>query len=210
MNVKRGAFIVLEGVDRTGKSTQCRALAEGLTKKQIQAENMNFPARDTEIGKMINGYLTSKQDLSDEVIHLLFSANRWECAKKIIQTLNAGISLVVDRYCFSGVAFTAAKGFDINWCKAPDVGLPKPDKVFFLTMPLDQIQQRSGYGGERYEKLDFQKKVLEKYMQLKDDSWEIVDANRPIATIQEQLLEKSLTVINSVHHVPIAKVWTST
>lgn len=40
-------------------------------------------------------------------------------------------------------------GLNIDWCKAPDVGLPKPDKVFFLTMPLESVQQRKGYGNER-------------------------------------------------------------
>lgn len=44
------------------------------------------------------------------MIHLLFSANRWERAKNIIKTLEAGVTVIVDRYCYSGVAFSAAKG----------------------------------------------------------------------------------------------------
>ena len=39
---------------------------------------------------------------------------------------------MVDRYAFSGVAFTAAKGLDLEWCKNPDRGLPKPDLVLQL------------------------------------------------------------------------------
>ncbi|KOB76219.1 putative thymidylate kinase, partial [Operophtera brumata] len=58
--MKRGALIVIEGVDRTGKSTQARTLVESLKKKHVQAEYTNFPARDTDIGKVINGYLSSK------------------------------------------------------------------------------------------------------------------------------------------------------
>ncbi|XP_063896718.1 thymidylate kinase [Helicoverpa armigera] len=205
--MKRGALIVIEGVDRTGKSTQARTLVENLKNKNIQAEYTNFPARNTDVGKIINNYLQMKNDLSDEVIHLLFSANRWERAKNIIKKLEAGTTIIVDRYCYSGVAFSAAKGLDFNWCKSPDVGLPKPDKVFFLTMPVDSIKERNGFGNERYEVLNFQKKVSETYQKLKEDNWEVLDANRSIESIQEDLLQQSLNIINDVPEKPIGKLW---
>uniref|UniRef100_A0A2H1VL46 Thymidylate kinase n=1 Tax=Spodoptera frugiperda TaxID=7108 RepID=A0A2H1VL46_SPOFR len=205
--MKRGALIVIEGVDRTGKSTQARTLVENLKKKNVQAEYTNFPARDTEVGKIINNYLQLKNELSDEVIHLLFSANRWERAKNIIKTLEAGVTVIVDRYCYSGVAFSAAKGLDLNWCKYPDVGLPKPDKVFFLTMPVDSIKQRNGFGNERYEVLNFQHKVSEIYSKLKEDNWEIVDASRPIDTIQEEMLKQTLNVVDVASDKKIEKLW---
>ncbi|XP_049868850.1 thymidylate kinase [Pectinophora gossypiella] len=207
MKLKRGALIVIEGVDRTGKSTQAKSLVESLKKKQVKAEYTNFPARYTEIGKVINNYLTSKTDLSNETIHLLFSANRWETAKNIIQTLEQGTSIIVDRYCYSGVAFSAAKGLDIDWCKAPDRGLPKPDKVFFLTMPLENVMQRNGFGNERYEVPEFQNRVSEMYTLLKDDSWEVLDASRSIKDIHEELLQKTFSIINTVGEKPIGKVW---
>ncbi|XP_022831248.1 thymidylate kinase [Spodoptera litura] len=205
--MKRGALIVIEGVDRTGKSTQAKTLVENLKKKNIQAEYTNFPARDTEVGKIINNYLQLKNELSDEVIHLLFSANRWERAKNIIKTLEAGVTVIVDRYCYSGVAFSAAKGLDLNWCKHPDVGLPKPDKVFFLTMPLDSIKQRNGFGNERYEVLNFQRKVSEIYTKLKEDNWQVVDASRSIDTIQEEMLQQTLNVVDLASDKNIEKLW---
>lgn len=205
--MKRGALIVIEGLDRTGKSTQCKALVAGLLQKQIKAEYTNFPARQTEIGKVINSYLMSKKELSDEAIHLLFSANRWERASEIIKTLEEGTSIIVDRYCYSGVAFSAAKGLDINFCKAPDMGLPKPDQVFFLTMPIESIEQRNGFGNERYEVLSFQKKVAEMYHQLKEDDWEVLDARRSIEEIQKEILEKALQVVEKAADQPIGKVW---
>ncbi|CAB3223748.1 unnamed protein product [Arctia plantaginis] len=205
--MKRGALIVIEGVDRTGKSTQAKVLVENLKNKNIPAEYRNFPARDTEVGKVINSYLQSKSELPDEVIHLLFSANRWERAKTLVKTLEAGITVIVDRYCYSGVAFSAAKGLDIKWCKACDAGLPKPDKVFFLTMPLEMIMQRAGFGNERYEVLNFQEKVSKLYMELKEDNWDVLDANRSIESIEEDLLQRSLNVINQLEDKDIGKVW---
>ncbi|CAH0719573.1 unnamed protein product, partial [Brenthis ino] len=207
MGFKRGALIVIEGVDRTGKTTQCKKLVESLKNKQVLAEYTNFPDRKTEIGKVINSYLISKKDLPNETIHLLFSANRWEKVDGILKMLDNGISVIVDRYCFSGVAFSAAKGLDLKWCMSPDVGLPKPDKVFFLNMSLEKVQLRNGFGNERYEVPEFQKKVADMYMKLKDDSWDILDASRSMEDIEKELLHKTLSLVDSVGNKPIGKMW---
>lgn len=64
--------------------------------------------------------------------------------------LNDGVTLIVDRYSFSGVAFSAAKGLDFDWCKAPEKGLLKPDLVLFLQLSTAAIEKRGGFGDERY------------------------------------------------------------
>jgi dTMP kinase len=46
---------------------------------------------------------------SDEAIHLLFAANRWEMKEQILKDLKEGTTLICDRYAFSGVAYSAAK-----------------------------------------------------------------------------------------------------
>jgi dTMP kinase len=59
---------------------------------------------------MLNQYLRNKDfKFSDEAIHLFFSANRWEMKEQILKDLASGITLVCDRYAFSGVAYSAAK-----------------------------------------------------------------------------------------------------
>ena len=101
-----------------------------LSAQNVPVKKMNFPRRETTIGGLINSYLQSQSELSDEAIHLLFAANRWEVRKEILETLKSGTTVVCDRYAFSGVAYTAAKEVKtIDWCKAPDRGLPSPDKV---------------------------------------------------------------------------------
>ena len=74
----RGAFIVFEGADRAGKSTQCQMLVDHLAAQGVAVERWCFPDRTTAIGKMINSYLTSQSEIDDAAVHLLFSANRWE------------------------------------------------------------------------------------------------------------------------------------
>ena len=73
----RGAFILFEGVDRCGKTTQSTKLVEPLKAAGVNAELWRYPDSTTEMGKMINAYLQSSLDMDDGAIHLLFSANRW-------------------------------------------------------------------------------------------------------------------------------------
>lgn len=115
MSRTRGLFIVFEGIDRCGKTTQVSLLVDYLqslspsTSSPCGVKRERFPDRSTSIGGVIDGYLTSKHELDDRVIHLLFSANRWEKHRELIETLDAGAHVVCDRYAYSGVAFSAAK-----------------------------------------------------------------------------------------------------
>lgn len=58
---------------------------------------MLFIDRTTAIGEIINNFLTKKIELPSETIHLLFSANRWECKDDILKTLQKGTTLIIDR-----------------------------------------------------------------------------------------------------------------
>jgi dTMP kinase len=76
--MRRGALIVIEGVDRSGKSTQCKKLVDSLKAMSVNADLVRFPDRSTHIGGLIDKYLKQKSHLCDEAIHLMFTANRWE------------------------------------------------------------------------------------------------------------------------------------
>uniref|UniRef100_A0A2P2JHW8 dTMP kinase n=1 Tax=Rhizophora mucronata TaxID=61149 RepID=A0A2P2JHW8_RHIMU len=134
-NESRGALIVLEGLDRSGKSSQSSRLLYYLKDLGYPTELWRFPDRNTRVGQMISAYLSNKSELDDHTIHLLFSANRWEKRSTMENQLKRGTTLIVDRYSYSGVAFSSAKGLDIEWCKAPEVGLLAPDLVVYLDTP---------------------------------------------------------------------------
>lgn len=79
LNPNRGFLVAFEGGDRCGKSTQVTLTKEWLVQVTGRpVELWKFPDRTTEIGKIINAYLSKTVELPDEAIHLLFSANRWE------------------------------------------------------------------------------------------------------------------------------------
>ncbi|KAG7195041.1 Thymidylate kinase [Scheffersomyces spartinae] len=154
----RGQLVLIEGLDRTGKSTQVSILASRLKDAKI----FKFPDRTTPIGSIINEYLTNEHyDLSDEALHLLFLANRWELASEIISLLNSEEWVVMDRYVYSGLAYLLSKDNlnDIDWLLGPDRGLPRPDAIIYLSVPPEELATRKDYGDERYEKVHFQSKV---------------------------------------------------
>lgn len=170
--MKRGAFFVLEGVDRCGKTTQCSLLLKHLVHTlSLSAVAYRFPDRTTPIGQMINSYLLNKSEMDDHSIHLLFSANRWEASNSLVKHLTEGTSVVCDRYAYSGVAFSAAKVkcntarrvndpilqgesstlqeeeeplLNFDWCQSSDVGLPAPDAIIFLDLTQEEAEKRGG------------------------------------------------------------------
>lgn len=89
------------------------------------------------------------------------------------EKLKTGTTLIVDRYSYSGVAFSSAKGLNIDWCKAPEIGLLAPDSVLYLGISPERAAERGGYGDERYERVEFQKKVADFYQTLRDSSWKV-------------------------------------
>lgn len=207
--IKRGAFIVFEGCDRCGKSTQSRLLVEFLKSRSIPVKYMAFPERASNIGQVINAYLTNKQQLNDETIHLLFTANRWEHKNEIVNLLNSGTTLVVDRYSYSGLAYSAAKGMSLKWCMSPESGLPRPDIVFYLKTSVDALLDRGNFGEERYEKEDFQTKVAKIFEEIYDKEhnyWYEVDAKQPKDNIHSNITEKTLEVLKDVGHNKLQKL----
>lgn len=207
MNIKRGALIVFEGCDRSGKTTQCKKLVEMLTSRNHKVKFMNFPNRQTSSGKVLDAYLRNKQDVPDEGIHLLFSFNRWECKSEMEKELKAGTTLIIDRYCYSGVAYSSAKGLDFDWCKSPDTGLLRPDLVVYLTLSEEAMAKRGGFGNERYETTEIQKKVGKVFEKLVEkDNWRIVDADK---TEDELSVELEKLLVEKIQNVTeeIGTLW---
>jgi len=200
MPPQRGKLIVFEGLDRSGKSTQCARLVQHLRSSQphpTAVEHLRFPNRSTPIGQMIDNYLSGQTQQEDHVIHLLFSANRWESAAGIEAALAAGTTVVVDRYYYSGCVYSAAKGvpgMDLRWCRQADVGLPRPDVCLFLDLTAEETARRGGFGAERYEEKGMQKRVGELFAELQD-GWDerqdmvVIDAGRRVEVVEREIRE---------------------
>ncbi|TPX33477.1 dTMP kinase [Synchytrium microbalum] len=184
---RRGALIVFEGGDRSGKSTQAATCRDKLIKCGHHAVLLRYPDRTTPTGQIIDRYLKREIELDDRAVHLLFSANRWESMKSMRETLASGTTILSDRYAYSGVAYSAAKGLNLQWCKSPDQGLIAPDAVIYLEVPTETAASRGDFGNERYETMDLQGRVRVMFENLKEPSWKILDAHKPIDALAEQV-----------------------
>jgi len=136
--------------------------------------------------------------------------------------------VVCDRYAYSGVAFSSAKikedrqseggeDLSIEWCKAPDAGLPAPDTVIFLDLSQEESEKRGGYGGERYEKRDLQMRVRQRFgeLQAKDEEekivpWHIVNAAQTIDEVQadiNKIVEDTIKRVSEGEGKPLSKMF---
>lgn len=155
-----------------------------------------FLDRTTSIGKLINDYLQGKSQLDDHSIHLLFSANRWEIAKSIEDDVANGITVIVDRYSYSGVVYTAAKGnpnLSLEWAWQPEIGLPRPDLCLFLRISPEEAAKRGGFGVERYENEPMQNRVRALFQDLferqRSDDIHIIDAGGSFDQVSRDILK---------------------
>ncbi|GAA5958103.1 hypothetical protein JCM3765_002811 [Sporobolomyces pararoseus] len=227
---KRGALIVFEGLDRSGKSTQVSRLRQKLENQGHKVKQIGFPDRTSSTGILINSYLTQRETkLSDEAIHLLFSANRWEKAEEIKRDLNQGTTIICDRYAFSGIAFSHIKGLSWDWCKSPDIGLPLPDLILFLSISSQTAQLRSGYGQERYETSEIQNKVRKVFEKMatqefssnkqqggggrgrgKEEVWKEISAEGEVEQVEEKIwlqVEELWRDEDERLEKPVGKLW---
>lgn len=139
----------------------------------------------------------------------------------IEETLRAGETIICDRYAFSGIAFSASKVrpgtlsyplLDYAWCRSPDVGLPAPDITLFLDVSPDAARTREGYGEERYEKEDVQRRVRDVFARIGDEvegaggRWQVVDADESKEDVQAAIWDGVKDLVGGVDG-PVAKLW---
>lgn len=129
------------------------------------------------------------------MIHLLFSANRWEASSQIRDDISQGTTVVIDRYYYSGIVYSAAKGcadLSLDWARQPEIGLPKPDICIFLDISPEKASQRGGFGVERYETDSMQKRVRQLFHEMLKSQDEVemrlVDAGQNMEKVTEDIM----------------------
>ena len=189
-------FIVLEGLDGAGKSTQIALLRDFFARKGVESTYIHFPRFDAPVyGELIARFLRGEFGSADRVdpylVALLYAGDRAEAAPMIRRWLAEGKTVVLDRYVWSNVGYQCAKlpaGAErdrlARWILDLEFGhngLPRPDVSLFLDVPFGFTEDR--LSGERrgedrdylrgardiHEKaLDLQRRVREVYLALAD------------------------------------------
>lgn len=188
--MSKGKFIVFEGLDRCGKSTAINKLYERLS-PTFPTKSIRFPNRGGEVGVVIDRYLRKEVKLSRETIHMLYSSDRYE-HRAMIEEYRRDNIVLCDRYSMSGIAYSAAKGLDLEWCKGCERLLPKPDLTVFIDTPMEELARSSGFGDEVHDSRTFQEKVYSVYRKLlrDEDNVLIVDGTLPVEEIVETVARR--------------------
>ena len=163
----RGKFIVLEGIDGSGKRTQLEMLARALAAKKVPFTQVSFPRYDGFFGKLVAQFLNGDFGPLDAVdphfSALLYAGDRLEAKPKIEADLAAGRVVLADRYIGSNLAHQTARVLPANraefiaWLKHLEYrvyALPPEDLVVYLRVPAEEAQRLVGQKGARdYTKL---------------------------------------------------------
>ncbi len=159
----RGKMIVVEGTDCSGKETQTSLLVQRLKKAGRKIERLSFPAYDTPTGRIVGGPYLGKQYICDgyfpegaanvdpKVAALYYAADRKYNIPKILELLDNGYDVILDRYVESNMGHQGGKIFDkeerlklykdLEYLEYEFLELPRPDLIIFLYVPYKKVAE---------------------------------------------------------------------
>ncbi|RUM50999.1 MAG: dTMP kinase [Hydrogenothermus sp.] len=195
----KGVFIVFEGIEGAGKTTQAKNLYEYLNsigKKSILTREPG----GTKTGKKIREILLSDTDemFPPKAELFLYEADRNFHIHNVIKpNLEKGINVICDRYIYSTLAYQGyARGLDINLIKTlNDIATDGvfPDVVFLIDIPVEVSLQRLGNKKDRIEKesIDFHKRLRKGFLKIAEENKElfyIIDGTKKEEEIFEEII----------------------
>ncbi|TSC74909.1 MAG: dTMP kinase [Parcubacteria group bacterium Gr01-1014_30] len=163
-NLRRGKFIVFEGIDGAGKATQTKLLLTYLQKRRQPVEKLAYPDKKGEVGKLIYKYLHLQYGLSSQTQFLLHLADFAKDREKIRSWLRKNKTVVADRYFTSALAYQGAQGFSFNKALllAKTFELVSPDLVIFLKISPKTSLKRKHKEKKLLDRNEKDKKFLAK------------------------------------------------
>lgn len=188
--MRRGKIIVIEGIDKAGKTTQANLLLKKLKGKKYV--KFDFPDYSTPVGIEIKQFLDGKRNYSDEVKMMLLSANRWEKKSEIESIIGKGTTIIMNRYYQSNLVYGISKGLKLKWLLALDEGLPKADLVVVIDIKTNTLVKRSRNDiTDTFEQdLDLIRNVRRNYKMLANKfNWHIIDGEDTVNIVNVQVVE---------------------
>ncbi len=168
---ERGLFIVMEGTDGSGTTTQGNMLAATLAAEGHTVVRTSEPSSGS-IGWLLRDTLRSRAErpLSPEIVALLFAADRMDhCDREIGPALERGDTVICDRYLGSSLAFQVVDGggaFDAAWVRELNRAVLVPDLSILFDVPVEAAMERierRGKPKERFEVSSFLTQVRARY-----------------------------------------------
>ncbi|MFB6217313.1 MAG: dTMP kinase [Candidatus Aenigmatarchaeota archaeon] len=188
-----GSFIVIEGIDGSGTSTQSKLLKDWLEEKNRETVLTNEPFdEDGNIGKVIKkDRKSTRLDYSPRTIALAFAADRMVHLEDVIKpALEQGKIVVSDRYYHSSLVYQPNHGADFDWVKTLNKYARKPDLTVLLDVPPEEGMDRLERKEDVFETEDFQGEVRKRYIELEeylDETLYLMSADRDVDEIQKDI-----------------------
>jgi dTMP kinase len=188
-----GRFIALDGLDGTGKSTQCQLLAEWLRGQGHDVVTCRDPG-GTPLGDAIRPILLDhKHDMTPVAEAMLFMASRAELVAQVIRpAIEAGRWVVSDRYLLANVVYQGhAGGLNVDelWQIGRLSSGVEPDLTIVLDLPVERANERRGRTADRFELRDtaYQERVRQGFLaeaRRMPDRIVVIDASPGVGVIQ--------------------------
>ncbi len=193
-NPYSGKFIVFEGLDGSGQSTQTQLLGDFLIKNGHNVVLTKEPTKDSEAAKKIR-HILEKKDSGVDPLHLqeLFAQDRGEHLEKLITpALKRGRTVISDRYFFSSFAYGAASGIDLEKLIELNREFLLPDLAIILKVRPEVCMARIGKRGEPrtlFEEKEKLAKVWQIYEVLpkRFNNAYIINGEKPIEDVFEDV-----------------------
>lgn len=169
----KNKFIVFEGIDGSGKSTQCSLLYNFIASENIPVKLLAEPTSG-EYGQRIRKMLQSDTPLPvEEQIRLFMEDRQQDFELNIKPCIENGITVVMDRYFYSNAAYQGSAAITPSDIirRNTDRGFPEPDRVYYIDIAPDEamkrIAARNGSGKtELFEKKSFLEKVRKNFLSI--------------------------------------------
>jgi len=170
--MSRGLFIVIEGIDGTGKSTQVKRLGDWFASQGREVVLSREPTAGPWGTKLRESAATGRLSPADELQYFL-NDRQQHVAELISPSLAAGKVVILDRYYFSTMAYQGARGFDPAEIRVKNEAFaPVPDRLLIMDLDVDIALQRIGARGDtanEFEKRDSLQRCREIFLSLKDE-----------------------------------------
>ncbi len=189
-------FIVFEGIDGSGKSTQAKRLADHFMSESIPAVLTSEPS-DSQAGLRIKS-LNTRLDPETEA-QLFLEDRRHHVENVILPSLAAGYSVICDRYVYSSVAYQGSRGMSPDDILVRNFEFaPVPDIVFLIEIPveiaMDRIRKNRSGNFSAFEKLESLRQVDKVYRSLERKEIVRIDGTQ----IEQRIAQTIIDVVKSL------------
>lgn len=218
--MQKGKLIVIDGTDGSGKATQVKLLAEYLRSKGHRVKAIDFPCYEENfmgefIGECLHGKHGDFLAIDPHIVSVLYAADRFESKRTLEKWLKAGYIVLADRYVSANQIHQGGKipnakdrAKFLQWLDVLEFGvfgLPKPDCVIYLDVPLTVAKKLLNQDGKKLDLAETDRRYQEnsrksaQWLSRVSSQWKrLVCVNRGQMKMREDIHQEIITLLQGI------------